>query len=39
MVAWFFSPWAYMLATLGVIYVLFQREFHSEVLDALRQDL
>lgn len=35
-VAWFFSPWALALATAGVIYVLYQREFRSEVLDVLR---
>lgn len=36
-IAWFFSPWAMVLATLGVIYVLYQREFHSEVLEVLNQ--
>ncbi len=35
-VAWFFSPWALMLATAGVVYVLYQREFRSEVLEKLR---
>ncbi|OWQ91937.1 hypothetical protein CDN99_06105 [Roseateles aquatilis] len=35
-VAWFFSPWVFLVATGGVIYVLYQREFRSEVLDALR---
>ncbi|RZI57890.1 MAG: DUF599 domain-containing protein [Rubrivivax sp.] len=35
-VAWFFSPWALALSTAGVLYVLYQREFRSEVLDALR---
>jgi uncharacterized membrane protein len=34
-VAWFFSPWAMVAATLGVIVVLYQREFHSQVLQAL----
>jgi len=34
-VAWFFSPWAMAAATLGVIFVLYRREFHSQVLDAL----
>jgi uncharacterized membrane protein len=34
--AWFFSPWTFMAATLGVIWILYQREFRSEVLDALR---
>lgn len=34
-IAWFFSPLVFMLATLGVIYILFQREFHSDVLQGL----
>jgi len=34
--AWFFSPWTFMAATLGVIWILYQREFRSEVLAALR---
>ncbi len=34
-VGWFFSPVAFMLGTLGVIYILFKREFHSDVLNAL----
>jgi len=37
-VAWFFSPWAFMVATFGVIYVLYQREFHSDVLKVLRSE-
>jgi len=32
---WFFSPWVFMGGTLGVIWILFRREFHSEVLAAL----
>ncbi|WP_431262588.1 DUF599 domain-containing protein [Roseateles chitinivorans] len=35
-VGWFFSPWALMLAAVGVVYVLYQREFRSEVLEKLR---
>jgi uncharacterized membrane protein len=35
-VAWFFSPWAHIGATLGMIWILYRREFHSEVVDALR---
>lgn len=35
-VGWFFSPWALMLAAVGVVYVLYQREFRSEVLAKLR---
>ena len=33
--AWFFSPWAMLAGTLGVVWILFRREFHSEVLEAL----
>ncbi len=33
--AWFFSPWAMMVVTAGVVLVLYRREFHSEVLRAL----
>ena len=32
---WFFSPLLFLCATAGVIYVLYQREFKSEVLAAL----
>ncbi|WP_157267684.1 DUF599 domain-containing protein [Azohydromonas aeria] len=35
-VGWFFSPLFFMVATAGVIYVLYQREFRSAVLAALR---
>ena len=34
-VGWFFSPLIFAIATAGVIYVLYQREFRSEVLDVL----
>jgi uncharacterized membrane protein len=37
--AWFFSPWTMMVATAGVIYILYQREFHSEVLEVLNQGM
>lgn len=37
-IAWFFSPLALMGSTLGVIYVLYQREFHSDVLEVLRDE-
>ncbi|MCU0969627.1 MAG: DUF599 domain-containing protein [Rubrivivax sp.] len=33
--AWFFSPWAFVAATAGVVWVLYRREFHSEVLAVL----
>jgi uncharacterized membrane protein len=32
---WFLSPEAFVVATLGVVYILFQREFHSDVLSVL----
>jgi len=35
--AWFFSAWAFIAATTLVVWVLYRREFHSEVLEALRQ--
>ena len=38
-VAWFFSPWAFIAATGTVLWVLYRREFHSEVLVALRDGL
>lgn len=34
-IGWFFSPLLFMGATLGVIYILYQREFRSEVLGVL----
>lgn len=34
-IGWFFSPLLYMTATLGVIYILYQREFRSDVLEGL----
>ncbi len=37
-VSWFFSPWIFMLGTATVIYILYQREFRSEVLEALETD-
>lgn len=36
--AWFFSPWAFMAGTVGVVWVLYRREFHSEVLAVLAGD-
>jgi uncharacterized membrane protein len=34
-IGWFFSPLAFIVATAGVIYVLYRREFRSEVLEVL----
>jgi uncharacterized membrane protein len=35
-VGWFFSPLVFMLATAGVITILYEREFRSDVLQVLR---
>jgi uncharacterized membrane protein len=34
--AWFFSAWAMLAASAGVVWVLYRREFHSEVLAVLQ---
>ncbi len=34
-IGWFLSPLVFLLATAGVIYILYQREFRSDVLDVL----
>lgn len=34
-VGWFFSPWIFLCGIAAVIYILFQREFHSDVLEVL----
>jgi uncharacterized membrane protein len=36
MIGWFVSPLAFAVATVGVLIVLYRREFHSEVLEVLR---
>lgn len=38
LVAWFVSVWAFMAATALVVWVLYRREFHSEVLRMLRYE-
>ena len=38
-VCWFFSAWAFMAGTGLVVWVLYRREFHSEVLVVLREGL
>ena len=35
--AWLFSPVALALGTLGVVWVLYRREFHSEAVTLMRQ--
>lgn len=37
-VGWFISPLVFALATAGVIWILYQREFRSEVLDVLMRE-
>ena len=32
---WFFSPYVYRVASAGVVWILYQREFHSDVLAVL----
>jgi uncharacterized membrane protein len=34
-VGWYFSPLIFFVATVGVVYILYQREFHSDVLKVL----
>ena len=33
---WFFSPLAFALATVGIVFLLYRREFRSDVLEVLR---
>jgi uncharacterized membrane protein len=35
-IGWFFSPLVFVVATAGVVWILYQREFRSEVLGALK---
>jgi uncharacterized membrane protein len=35
MLAWFVSPWLFMLMSSGVVLVLYHREFHSAVLQVM----
>jgi uncharacterized membrane protein len=35
-IGWFFSPLVFALATAGVVYILYQREFRSDVLGVLK---
>lgn len=36
--AWFLSPWALLAGTVGVVWILYRREFHSDVLAVLADD-
>ena len=35
-IGWFFTPLVFALATAGVVYILYQREFRSDVLEVLK---
>jgi uncharacterized membrane protein len=35
--AWLFSPWAFALGTAGIVWILYQREFHSAALALMRE--
>ena len=35
-VLWFLSPLVFAVGTTAIVFLLYQREFHSEVLDVLR---
>ena len=37
-IGWFISPGVFMLLTLAVLWVLFRREFRSDVSAILRED-
>jgi len=38
-IGWFFSPLVFVFGTAGVVWILYRREFHSEVLAILREQL
>jgi uncharacterized membrane protein len=35
MLSWFISPLLFMLVTIGVVLILYRREFHSDVLEVM----
>ncbi|PTU73592.1 DUF599 domain-containing protein [Pseudomonas mangrovi] len=35
LLAWFISPWFFMLVAAGVVFILYHREFHSDVLSVM----
>ena len=40
--AWFLSPWAFtpvVAVTVGVVWILYRREFHSDLLSVLADDV
>jgi uncharacterized membrane protein len=36
---WLVNPWAFTVATLWVVFVLYRREFHSTALQTLNESL
>lgn len=39
LLVWLVHPWAFMLATIWIVFILYRREFHSQALKTLRQSL
>lgn len=35
LLAWFINPWFFMLVSAGVVFILYHREFHSDVLSVM----
>ncbi|AMA46400.1 DUF599 domain-containing protein [Pseudomonas alabamensis] len=35
MLSWFISPWLFMAMSMGVVFILYRREFHSDVLSVM----
>ncbi|MNF16332.1 hypothetical protein D3C80_2193070 [compost metagenome] len=35
MLTWFISPWLFMVVSVGVVLILYRREFHSDVLEVM----
>ncbi|WP_028693886.1 DUF599 domain-containing protein [Pseudomonas cremoricolorata] len=35
LLTWFISPWMFMLTSVGVVLILYRREFHSDVLEVM----
>ncbi|WP_288754277.1 DUF599 family protein, partial [uncultured Pseudomonas sp.] len=35
MLSWFINPWLFMAVSVGVVLILYRREFHSDVLDVM----
>ncbi len=35
MLSWFISPWLFIVMSIGVVFILYRREFHSDVLEVM----